>query len=712
MTDTLRAQLLAAYADEHRDHLAALREAFGGSGAPELEEAYRRAHSLKGAARAVDLPLAETLAHGLETVLQALWDGRVALDGGLRRVALRALDAIEDVSAAALADRTVPRHHPALDDLNGALAGMGLETVEPPEGAAAPPFPATGGPMLRVDAATADRLRATTERLLAELDGQRGITPELWALGEGLGALRRHCVARLGRTGLGELAEVGARLDALISHHEEAMRKLADREWALSGLGSALGDEVARLRLVSAEGVLGGFGPMVREMAARQGKEVDFVMSGLSTMADRDVLQALGEAVLHLLRNAVTHGVEDPAERRAAGKDPVASLALSLRGGGGRVVVTVSDDGRGIDPRAVGRAAARRGLIEDAEAEHGDPDRLRALLFEPGFSTSGEVTPFAGRGMGLAIIRRVATRLQGTVDLESERGKGTAIRMVVPVTVLAQRIVLVVVRGRTFGLPAAALVRLDALTADDLVVAGDRTLARIDGGEMALADLGQLLGLPGEPAHGRTVCVAVMRLGAARMGLVADRFVDVRDLPVAALDPPLADDPRLGGVVTLEDGRLALVLSPAGLFPLGQQAGPVVRSAEASPPPLVLVVDDSITTRMLERSILEAHGYRVELAVDGRDALRRMAERPPDLVLSDVEMPNMDGFALLAEIKGHADWKAIPVVLVTSRDSPEDRARGIRLGADAYIVKTRFDPQDLLETIARLAWPPEAGSGC
>jgi two-component system chemotaxis sensor kinase CheA len=702
VSDTLRAQLLAVYADEHRDHLAALRHAFV-TKAAELEEPYRHAHSLKGAARAVDLPLVEALAHGLETLLQALWEGRVRLTESLRRVSLGVLDSIEDVSAAALANQAMPQTVPVLADLNAELGELGLDPVAAPLQAAPVAATAAFGHVLRVDVEGADRLLVTTSNLLAEIDAHRAGLNEMWHMGDTLIALRRQCSAVLGRIASGELADLGARMDAALLQHENVMRNFADREWTLAGLGETLRDDVTRLRLISVDSVLGNFGPMVREIAAQQGKQVDFTMAGMATMADRDVLQPLGEGVLHMLRNAVTHGVESPADRRAAGKDPVAALELAVHGGGGRVVVTVRDDGRGIDSRAVGRAAARRGLIDEAEAEHGNPDRLRMLLFEPGFSTAGAVTAFAGRGMGLAIIRRLVGRLQGTIDLNSALGRGTTISVTVPITLLAQRIVLVVVRGQTFGLPSTALVRLLALPRSELVVAGGRTLARIDGDEIPLVDLGALLELSGELVDQPSLCVAVMRHGAARLGLVADLFPDIRDLPVAALEPPVADDPRLGGVVSLEDGRLALVLSPVGLFSHAGCAGPLALPSVRRAAPLVLVVDDSMTIRTLEKSILQAHGYRVVLAVDGQDALARIAAQAPDLVLSDVEMPNMDGLTLLAEIKRRPEWSAIPVILVTSRDSPEDRAKGMRLGADAYVVKTRFDQEDLLETIRRLA---------
>jgi two-component system chemotaxis sensor kinase CheA len=699
VSDSIRAQLMAAYADEHRDHLAGLRMAVAAGDAADFEEAYRHAHSLKGAARAVDLPAVVGLAHALESLLEAWWEGRVSPDEDIRRRAKRALDAIEDLSALALEGQPVPDDHVIQGELDEGLRRLGVALPEPPMPHAPRPAGAPAAVQaatLRVEAEAASRLATTTGSLLTELERQREVDHMLVRLGDDLSALVQE--ARHAQPSL------RAALSALLAVHADVMRERAEREWALARAALALKEDVNRLRTVAAEGPLGGFGPMVRELAAEEGKQIRFEVEGLTALADRDVLSALGEAVLHVLRNAVHHGLEPPAERWAAGKDPEGRLSLNVAAQGARLLVRVADDGRGIDARRVGLAAAERGLIDRSQVDAADPDRLRQLIFEPGFSTAESITTTAGRGMGMPIVRQVVNRLQGSIELLSEPGRGTEIILSVPVTLLAQRIVLTRARGQVFGLPAASLGRLVGVAPDELVKVGGQVLATIDGCETPLADLGTLLGLPGKTEMGDTLCVAVLRDSTTRLGVVVDGFRDVRDLPVAALDPPLSADSRLAGTVVLEDGTLALVLSPGGLAV--HAAMPTSGMFAATPAqakvPLVLVVDDSITTRTLERSILETHGYRVVLAVDGRDALDRMAEAPPDVIVSDIEMPRLDGFGLLATVRGDPRLKSIPLVLVSSRDAPGDRQRGLALGADAYIVKTRFDQEDLLRTIGRL----------
>lgn len=703
MSNSIQAQLLAAYADEHRDHLAALRATLADFEHADFEDAYRHAHSLKGAARAVDLPAVVDIAHVLEGLLEAWWDGRAVADDDVRRRVGRALDAIEDLSALALEGQAVPPSHAALQQLSQILDRLGVEWSPPAELHA--PRPHAPTPMapavvtLRVEAEAASRLAATTAALLTELERQREAEQALWRLGTELAEISLN-QERLRASE----AALHAALAGLQSIHGEAMRELAEREWALSRTAAALKEDVNRLRTVAAEGQLGGFGPMVRDMAAEEGKEVRFDAAGLNALADRDVLSALAEAVLHLLRNAIHHGLEPPAERVAAGKDPVGRLSLSVAASGPRLEVRVSDDGRGVDARAVGREAAARGLMDPAQVDGADPDRLRQLIFEPGFSTAAAVTTIAGRGMGMPIVREVVNRLQGNVELTSQLGQGTEVLLSVPVNLLAQRLALVETRGQVFALPVADLVRLESVLLAELVRVDGQVLAIIDDYEVPLVDLGGLLSLPGATEAGEEINVAVMRNGRTRLGLVADRFRDVRDFPVAALDQPLSNDSRLAGTVVLDDGGLALVLSPVGLalhaaIPSAAAftAKPAMRKA-----PLVLVVDDSITTRTLERSILETHGYRVILAVDGRDALDKMAVTRPDIVVSDVEMPLLDGFGLLAAIRSDDRLKSLPVILVSSRDTPADRERGLTLGGDAYIVKTRFDQDDLLRTIERL----------
>ncbi len=648
MTQTLQDRLLAVYAGEHRDHLAALRMTLDRGAVADLEEAYRHAHSLKGAARAVDLPAVVELAHGLETQLEEWWQGKAMPDEDSLHRARRAVDAIEDLSAAALRD------------------GAGAA----PE--AAPALAST----LRVETASVDRLAACSTRLATELDRLR-VTA---------------AAARLrGR----------AAADVLV----ELLDELEEREWALSRLAKRLADDVAGLRMVAAEEVLGGFGPMLRALAAEQGKDVQFRAEGLETRADRDVLAVMGEAVMHLLRNAVAHGIETPERRRAAGKAVAGRVMLSAAVDRGRLEVQVSDDGAGLAMDRLVREAAARGLLDADQAAAVEAGDVARLAFLPGLSTAGTLDVTAGRGMGMAIVQRLVERLQGRVELSSQPGKGTRVTLSAPITIQAQRVLLVEARGQTFALPVPPTHRLTLLDGPQLVRGAAGMTAVVDGVEYAVLDLGGVLGLPGAPQAPHGLCAALARTAVRAVALVVDRMVDVRDLPITPLDTMMAADDRFAGTVTLERERLALVLSPVAL---AARQGTEAPWAPA-PVPLrrVLVVDDSPTIRALERDLLEGAGFAVEVAVDGRDALDRLYRAAsdgmvPDAVVSDIEMPGLDGFALLGAMRADRRLAEVPVVLVSSRAGGAERFRAQELGAAALLGKTGFDQSAFLSLLREL----------
>lgn len=646
MTDPLRARLLAAYAGEHRDHLVALRDALA-TGGGNIEEAYRHAHSLKGAARAVDLGPVVDLAHQLESLLEEWWESGIAPSPEALEQARSTLDDIEDRSAAVLGGG----ERPATPDQT---VEVSLQTV-------------------RVEAETLDRVVLTVARLLAELE-------RLQAGGE-----------RVRQAALGRDRQSG-RLAEMLRLQEEC-------EWALARSADELAGDVARLRLVTAEAALGGFGPMLRMLAAEQGKDVRYDVSGLDTQADRDVLTTAAEAVMHLLRNAVAHGIEPPARRAAAGKDPVGHLMLAVSSSGPRLEIRVSDDGAGIPIARLAEEAAARGLLTPEQAAAAGPDRLRQLVFHPGLSTAEQLSTTAGRGMGMAIVRRLVERLQGRIDLRGRPGGGTEAIIRMPVSVMAQRVVLVLVGEQLFAVPASAVMRLAQAPRSAVVLVEGRSMAALDGGEFPLIDLPAVMGTDGGQVGGEILHLVVMRVGEEAMALMVDGLADVRDLWVSPLEPELLDDPRLAGTVTLEGGILVPVLSPAGL---STTAAAKVAQAPLRPPPKVLVVDDSPTIRTLERTILEAHSYQVEVAVDGRDALERMARRRPDLVVSDIEMPRLDGFGLLAAMRADSNFASVPVVLLSSRAEDTYRRAALERGAAAYLVKTRFDQREYLDTVGRL----------
>lgn len=729
----IRERLLAAFRVEYKDHLEHIREALAREGPlepKELDEVFRRAHSLKGAARACDLRPIETLAHRLETAFGRIREGRLSLDAEGWRVIEAALDAVEDwVSAldageepaepaqaraaldALLSDS--PRPAPAAPPAKAPDATRPTAPT-PAEQPPRPPPAAGGEETVRIGTSDLDRLLRSAGRLLVESHGQEAVTRrlhqiegELALLESHWGTLRKPAVAALGADAVATLDE---RLHALAAAAREARLAQQRSEWTLRQLSSGLQEDIRLARMIPAEHVFGGFRKMMRDLAREEGKEVEVRVTGLGVRADRMVLQMLKDPVMHMLRNALFHGIEEPEERRAAGKDATGRITLAFGVSGNRLCLSVEDDGRGLDLDKVREQAVRQGLLGRAEAEDLDGEAVARLIFQPGFSTAGRVTNLAGRGMGMSVVYETVVRLNGSLEVpERAPGTGSLFRLMVPLSVATHRLLLVSFQERTYALPAEGVERLTRLPTDAVRTVEGQPVVGLDGRQLRLVGLGQLLDLPqaAVTVQDGMMPVAVLRSGEARVAVAVDAFIAIREGLVQDLGVPTARDSKVAGGTILEDGEVVIVLSPFQLVEACRRRGGGHRlaTAERTPAPRtprILVVDDSITTRTLEKSILEAHGYHVLLAVDGLEALAQLRSQEVDLVVADVQMPRLDGFGLLREMKKEAAFAGIPVIIVTSLESREDRERGLSLGADAYVVKTRFDQQELLETIEQL----------
>jgi two-component system chemotaxis sensor kinase CheA len=438
----------------------------------------------------------------------------------------------------------------------------------------------------------------------------------------------------------------------------------------------------------------------VRDLADAAGKEVRLAVTGGEVEMDRAVLDGLREALLHLVRNAVDHGIEPPAARQAAGKPRggLVTVAAALRGD--RVVVTVADDGAGLNLPAIKHQLARRGLPIPTQ----DRDLIRAL-FESGLSTRAEATPISGRGVGLDIVRAATERIRGGVSVSWEAGRGTTFTLDCPPTLAVIRALLVAVGRDIVAIPVSNVERLLRLSPGAIRQAEGRDVIATDEGPVPLVALARLLPPLVERPVTDKVYAVLLNAGGLRLALAVDELLVEQEAVMRPVGrKPL---PRVSGAVLLGSGKVALVLDAqaAVLAGLAEVGGPGVKVAAAAAAPArrrVLVVDDSITTRALEQSILEAAGYDVLTAVDGSEAWRALLEHGADLVVADVEMPRMDGFALCEAIRGSKRFKELPIVLVTAMETPEHRARGLEVGADAYIGKSSFDQQGLLDTIRQL----------
>jgi two-component system chemotaxis sensor kinase CheA len=450
-----------------------------------------------------------------------------------------------------------------------------------------------------------------------------------------------------------------------------------------------LQDSVIQMRTLPLSTITASFPRAIRDLASQEGKEVELTISGAETQLDRVILEGISEAIVHVLRNAVAHGIEGAEEREAAGKPPAGRVELRAGQRGRMVEIQVADDGRGVSDELLERAETEGSLVD--------------ILAETGFSTAERVTDVAGRGVGLDAVKRHVESLGGGLELQSEPGRGTELTMLLPITLALMKVLLFERDGHPFGLPMTSVGRVVAVA--DTTSLGNRPALDLEGQVVPLSDLAQLIGAAGPALARHPPAIVVESLGR-RLAVACDELLGEEEVVIKSLGAIVAGTPGYLGAAILGDGRIALVLDPNHLLkaPAEEMALDQPDETEERTTIRVLVVDDQFSARELQRSILEAAGHRVEVAGDGREALRMIGELADfDLVLTDVQMPEMDGFELLEAIRADEEQSTLPVVVVTTLGDEVSRRRGVEAGADAYIVKEEFDQQTLLSTIERLA---------
>jgi two-component system chemotaxis sensor kinase CheA len=662
---------LEIFRDEARGRLDRIVETLlalenGSAQADALDVLFRDTHTLKGAAGMVGLDDIGALAHVMEDLLsQARDDG--ALPAGLIDPMLRSADAlrqhaegggepmaplIAELTAARVAeDAAVPEPEPDPEP------EPELEAEPEPEPEPVPtPAPAA-------QAATGERrsIRVPAEKIDTLLD----------LVGETV--LHRRRLEH-------ELAARGG-VKRLVSDELDVGERLLD---GLKGAAIAM-------RTLPLSSIVSPLPRAVRDLAGETGKEVELVVEGADTELDRVILERLPELLVHLLRNAIAHGIEAPDERVQAGKPARGRLQLRAEQRGGMVEVTVADDGRGVSEKVLAEARRIGSLTE--------------VLTQPGFSTAEQVSAISGRGVGLDAVKEQVEACGGSIEVRSERGEGTEIVLRLPLALALIKVLLVERAGNVYGLPLASVE--EALSLGETMSLGGRPALELRGRSIPLGDLAQLIGASAEPAAPRAP-VVVLTASGRRVAVTCDALLGEEEIVVKSLGPLLSGLSTYLGAAILGNGRIALLVDPAALVRASTEQrttgrGSSIAAATAPSAPKVLVVEDSLTIRELQRSILEAAGYRVQTARDGRDALTHLdRDDGIDLVVTDVEMPEVDGIELTKTIRAHTTYSALPVVIITSLGEDDDRQRGIDAGADAYMVKQKFDQHDLLETVGRL----------
>ncbi len=726
-------ELVATFRAEVEERLASLRDGLLGLEANQsprqlIESLFRDAHTVKGSARMLGLDSVVTLAHRAEDLLGLLRDGRLTVRADLVDLLLVTAEALGRSLPGA--ERPVPAS--ALADIVAALdaALAGTTPVQVPR-----------LPTVATDAADADlddlvsagphgsqragdHVRVPTRRVHglldvvgeAELDVRRlerqtqdavGLLAEHQVLVRGL----REALQR--GAGSSELADAVTAMVGVSDRLQASTRDLRSRsEDALHRL-ARVRDGAMGLAMVPVRRVVAGFPALVREIATATGKEVELVTVGAEVELDVRVLDGVADALRHLVTNAIDHGCESSDLRAAAGKPRRGTVTLTARQAGSTVIVEVADDGFGIDDAELRATAVRRGLISADAAVSGA--ELHRLIFEPGFSTRVDVTETSGRGVGLDVVRTAVEGLGGVVEVVSQPGVGSRFVLTLPVTLGVVRCLIVRCGAERYAVPLPGVLETVSLADSDVhEVAGSLVVVRHDG-TVPLADLGDILGV----ASGRSPRVAVVaRLTGEALAWAVDEVEGEREVVVKPLGDFLGFVPGTSGATIDDDGSLLLLVDLrelAGRWALAPVAPPVVLAEDLGPEPArdprratgagrarVLVVEDSVGVRELQRTILEGAGYDVVTAVDGLDGATRLQQSPVDLVLSDVEMPGMDGFTLTRTIRKTRGWENVPVVIMTSRGDDADKRAGMDAGADAYLLKSEFDQHALVDTVRRL----------
>ncbi len=641
----------------------------------------RLAHTLKGAARVVKQQAIADCAHGLEEVLapfretrspvpREIIDGVLALVDDIGHGVALLSPAPPSPARDRVADEPVdplPSFRPEVDDLDALLRGV-LEA------------------RMRLGALASSLAQVGRARqLAAALAEQRGRS--------GKDAGHAGAPARTAKT-----VEAAEELRGIVKDVERDLASSVDQ---LDRELRQVREAAERLRLAPVAGLFTYLERAVRDVAAAQGKRIVFEAFGGDVRVDSFVLNILQGALLHVVRNAAAHGIEDGGQRQAAGKPIAGRVTLRVSQQGRLVSVSCTDDGRGVDLEAVRRVAQRKGIIVEGGSA-ADPQALFDVLLRGGISTSSHVTDVSGRGIGLDVVREAAERLGGSVTARTDRGAGTTITLTVPLSVASFDALMVDAAGTRFAIPLDRVRGALRLTPGDIIRSEHSERVIFDGGAVPLISLKHLVLPSAEGVTAADRATAVVVGGTGRTAAIAvDRVAETLPIVMRPLPDLAPADPLVAGATLDDVGDPLLILDPDHLVAGAQRPGSATfESAPARKP--VLVIDDSLTTRMLEQSILESAGFAVDVAPSAEDALDKVRATRYALFLVDVEMPGMDGFTFIETIRADPALRDIPAVLVTSRDAPEDRRRGREVGAQGYVVKSEFDQGQLLDHLRRL----------
>ena len=723
-------KFLARFVEEAREHCSRISDGLlnlekSPGDSETINGLFRSAHTIKGSSRMMKLSGITMLAHSMEDVLDAVRGGKMPLTPFVSDALFRGVDALLSMLGP-IADGDTSGEAPAALCAELALAATVLAVGEVPEVIAAPVVPAAADhavapvepvvPLshakkrqvdyLRVDAAKIDDLI----RLMGEIVSEQGrFRRHIGRLCEVERAMALHLKTVEGQLHAGDkeqdsLVEAGAALQLSL---RQSVRAMYDASLLQDHLVGDLQGTSLRMRMQPLSTVFDPLRRTVRDLAHEQGKDVDFVVEGGDTELDRKIIDRIGDSLMHMIRNSLDHGLESAEERRAAGKEPKGTINLSACYDSGCVTISLGDDGRGLSVEKIRDKALAKRLFDADSLAGMSRAEITDLIFMPGFSTSPIITDISGRGVGMDVVRKsIVDELKGTIIIETREGEGTTFLLRLPLNLAVFPLFLLSAGGKTCAVPATSLVEMLSVQRGEIIEIVNKRAIRLREQLIPVESLAALLRLePETTAESGEALIVIIRDGEEKLGLVVDEIIGREEMVVKPLPLHLQNLRMVSGVTIGEQDSIINVLHVSELIRQAREIAepgrlrPAVKEDRTA---TVLVVDDSINTREIEKSILEAYGYAVATAEDGEEAFEKTRGTLYDLVITDVEMPRLDGFSLTKRLRDDERYRHVPIIIVTSLEKDEDKKRGITVGANAYIVKGAFDQSNLIETVRSL----------
>ena len=697
-------------------------------GDPELLEAMmREAHTIKGSATMMGYKRMADIAHKMEDGLEKAMQGKIVMKKIHFDILFKCLDALAPLLEDKVTWQAKGIERPFVDKLcreaEDVFAGRVKEIKTK---AKKTKKSSLRGPKIRPEAISSKIAQPVASEAKQSISAPRNDSPVPAPTSSAAEESMRVDIEKLDKLVnlSGELLISKIRLNELVktlTSKSETRRELTEEPFGsimkdlnsvnenIDFLTSGMQEEVMKVRMVPVSFLFNAFPRAMRDLAQKKRKEVDFTVKGEDTQLDKAIIDEMKDPIMHLLRNAVDHGIETPGERESGKKPTPGSITLSAYQQGSQVVIEVTDDGKGVDLEKVKERAIEKKMVSRGKINEMADEQVYQLLFTPGFSTKNDVSETSGRGVGLNVVRESIAKLKGMVEVSSEAGRGTKFTIRLPLTLAITESLLVTAGSDTFAIPIEAVVETVRIKPGEIKTIETKEAISVRSRVMPLVRLSDIFGLPRRGiVEKRFFPVVIVQSVEKRIGLLIDELMGRQDIISKAIGDPLKKVQNIAGATILGSGNVVLILDIPSIIEAAECV--IVKKPAFKAKTLekgkrkktILLAEDVLSTAMLEKNVLEAAGFSVVIARDGREALERAAQETFDLVITDILMPRMDGFELVERLRRDKLYKDVPIIVVTTRESDADKKRGLKAGADAYLLKSEFTGEGLLDTIERL----------